>query len=315
MVASTMGGALALETENRIHAIRARQRRGLNVSALVRAARPAQWTKNLLVFAGILFAAKLGDLHRWVEAWLVFGAFSLASSAAYLFNDVRDVEQDRMHPTKRTRPIAAGELSSGVALAAAVVLGLAALGLAVPTGYEAVGLVVGFIALQLAYSFRLKEIVLIDALVISVLFVIRAAAGAVALDVRLSPWLVVCTGLLALFLALGKRRGELLLVGAAETPGRPVLEGYSLPLVDQLVAVVAAATISAYSIYTFTATESEAMMLTIPFVIFGLFRYLYLVHRRELGEEPDRLLLTDRPLLATVALWVATAASILVAVG
>jgi 4-hydroxybenzoate polyprenyltransferase len=162
------------------------------------------------------------------------------------------------------------------------------------------------------YTVRLKHVVLLDTLVIAALFVLRAAAGAVGIDVRLSPWLVLCSGLLALFLALGKRRGELVMVGAELTPGRPVLEGYSLALVDQLLSIVTAATISAYSIYTFTATESAAMMLTIPFVVFGLFRYLYLMHRHDAGEEPDRIAVTDGPIIATVAVWVATAAVILV---
>ena len=143
------------------------------------------------------------------------------------------------------------------------------------------------------------------------LFVIRAAAGAEAVDVRISPWLLVCTALLALFLALAKRRGELVLVGADETPGRPVLEGYSLELVDQLVAIVAASTISAYTLYSFTARDSKAMMGTIPFVVFGMFRYLYLIHRRNLGEEPETVLLTDASLLLTAAGWAATSAVIL----
>jgi 4-hydroxybenzoate polyprenyltransferase len=280
--------------------------------ALLRAGRPLQWTKNLLVFAGIIFAAEVADLQRWGETLLIFVAFCAASSAAYLVNDVRDAEQDRAHPVKRSRPVASGALAPRVALAAAAVLAVLALLVAAPTGAGAFAIVACFLVLQIAYTLGLKDIVLIDGLVIAGLFVLRAAAGAVGIDVRLSPWLVLCTGLLALFLALGKRRGELVLVGADLTPGRPVLTGYSLELVDQLLAVVTAATISAYSIYTFTATDSEAMMLTIPFVIFGLFRYLYLMHKHDLGEEPDRVALSDVPILVTVALWVATAAVILV---
>jgi 4-hydroxybenzoate polyprenyltransferase len=280
--------------------------------ALFRAARPLQWTKNLLVFAGIVFAAELDDPERWANALLLFVAFCAGSSAAYLVNDVRDAEQDRAHPVKRSRPVASGELAPRVALGAAAALAVLALVLTVPTGAGALAIVACFLVLQAAYTLGLKDVVLIDGLVIAGLFVLRAAAGAVGIDVRLSPWLVLCTGLLALFLALGKRRGELVLVGADLTPGRPVLTGYSLELVDQLLAVVTAATISAYSIYTFTATDSEAMMLTIPFVIFGLFRYLYLMHKHDLGEEPDRLALSDVPILVTVALWVATAAVILV---
>jgi 4-hydroxybenzoate polyprenyltransferase len=275
------------------------------------ALRPAQWTKNLLVFAGIVFAAELGDLDRWWRAIAVFVAYCAASSAAYLVNDVRDAREDGLHPVKRLRPIASGALGIRPALAASAVLAVLGLGLAATTGGVSAGILAGFLALQLAYTLRLKHAVLVDVLAIAGLFVLRAAAGAVAVDVRLSPWLVLCTGLLALFLALAKRRGELLLVHADETPGRPVLEGYALDFVDQLLSITAAATIGAYSIYTFTATSSDTMMLTIPFVVFGVFRYLYLVHRKDLGEEPERVFVTDLPLLATVVLWAATAALIL----
>jgi 4-hydroxybenzoate polyprenyltransferase len=174
-----------------------------------------------------------------------------------------------------------------------------------------VAFLAGFLLLQVAYTAGLKHVVLIDVLAISALFVIRASAGAEAVDVRISPWLLICTGLLALFLALGKRRAELVLVGADETPGRPVLEGYSLALVDQLVSVVAASTVIAYSLYTFTARDSKAMMATVPFVVYGVFRYLLLLQRRDLGEEPENVLLTDPPLLLTIAAWAATSAAIL----
>jgi len=224
---------------------------------------------------------------------------------------VRDVEQDRLHPVKRQRPIARGELSPRGALIAALVLAACALAIAGWLGPGSVALLVAFAALQVGYSFGLKHVVLVDVFVIAGLFVIRAAAGAEAVDVRISPWLLLCTVLLALFLALAKRRGELVLVGARETPGRPVLEGYSLELVDQLVSVVAASTVIAYSLYTFTARDSKALMVTIPFVIFGIFRYLLLVHRDDLGEEPEQVLLTDVPILVDIALWIVTAALIL----
>ena len=279
---------------------------------LVRAARPLQWMKNLLLFAGIVFAVELDDPARWGDALLIFAAYCAASSAAYLVNDVRDRERDAAHPVKRRRPVAAGTVSPRAALAAAAALVLVAAGLGLLVGLESLGLLAGFVALQFAYTAGLKDAILVDVLVIAGLFVVRAAAGAVAVDVRLSPWLVVCTGLLALFLALAKRRGELLQLHADETPSRPVLTGYSLELVDQLLSVVAAATISAYALYTFTATSSEAMMLTIPFVVFGIFRYLYLVHRRDIGEEPEQVLIRDPAILLTVTGWVATAALILV---
>jgi 4-hydroxybenzoate polyprenyltransferase len=240
-----------------------------------------------------------------------FAAYCLASSAAYLVNDVRDAEHDRAHPVKRRRPIASGELSERTALALAALLAAGAFALAGALGPWSALFLAGFLALQAAYSLGLKHVVLIDVMAIGGLFVLRAGAGAEAVDVPISPWLLVCTALLALFLGLAKRRGELVLVGAEETPGRPVLEGYSLELVDQLVSVVAASTISAYALYTFTARESKAMMATIPFVLFGIFRYLYLIHRHDLGEEPELVLLNDAQTLLCVVGWAVTSAIIL----
>jgi 4-hydroxybenzoate polyprenyltransferase len=275
------------------------------------ALRVRQWTKNLLVFAGIVFAAKLDDPVRWVEAIACFVAYCAASSGAYLVNDIRDVEADRAHPTKRLRPIASGRLSTGTAVWLAAALAALALALVVPLGLASMGLLVLFAGLQAAYTLSLKHVVLVDVFTISALFVVRATAGAVAVDVPISPWLYLCTGLLALFLALGKRRAELVLVESRETPGRRVLDGYTLPLIDQLVSIVASATIAAYALYTFTARDSSTLMATIPYVVFGIFRYLLLLHRHEAGEEPEQVLLRDVPTLVAVALWGVTCAAIL----
>jgi 4-hydroxybenzoate polyprenyltransferase len=279
--------------------------------AVLVALRPRQWTKNLLLFAGLLFAGKIGDTALWLDACLAFVAYCAASSAAYLANDVRDAAHDREHPVKRHRPIASGELPAGYALGVAGILVVTALGVVAYLGPWSIAFMAGFLALQAAYSAGLKHVVLIDVLVIAALFVVRASAGAEAVDVRISPWLLICTGLLALFLALAKRRAELVLVGAEETPGRPVLEGYSLALVDQLVSIVAASTVIAYSLYTFGARDSKAMMATVPFVVYGVFRYLLLLHRHDLGEEPENVLLTDVPLIVTLVAWAATSAVIL----
>jgi 4-hydroxybenzoate polyprenyltransferase len=287
------------------------QRRSPVRAALV-AMRPRQWSKNLLVFAGLVFAAKLGDASRWVEALAAFAAYCAISSAAYLVNDVRDREDDRLHPVKRARPIARGELSVRAALGLATALAAVALALAAALGPVSVAFLLAFAALQAGYTLALKHIVLLDVLAIGALFVIRAAAGAAAVDVRISPWLLLCTALLALFLALAKRRGELVLVGARQAPGRPVLEGYSLELVDQLVAIVASSTVLAYSVYTLTARDSKALLATVPFVIFGVFRYLLLVNRDDVGEEPEQVLLTDVPIILAVAGWIVSAAAILV---
>ncbi len=286
------------------------QRRSPLRAALV-AMRPRQWSKNLLVFAGLVFAAKLGDPLRWLEACICFVAYCAISSAAYLANDVRDRHDDRLHPLKRSRPIARGELSPRAALILAGALALLAPLLVAPLSLASVLLVLAFAALQAGYTLRLKHVVLLDVLTISALFVVRAAAGAEAVDVRISPWLLLCTALLALFLALAKRRGELVLVGAGRTPGRPVLDGYSLELVDQLTGIVASGTVIAYAIYTVTAGHSRALLATVPFVVFGVFRYLLLMHRYDVGEEPEQVLLKDVPILLAVAGWIVTAAAIL----
>ena len=283
-------------------------RRRTPVVAAFAALRPRQWTKNLLLFAGIVFAAQLGDPSRWVAAVTAFVAYCAASSAAYLVNDVRDVASDRLHPVKRGRPIARGELAPRTALALAAALGALAAALGAALGPASLACVVAFAVLQAAYSLGLKALELVDVITIAGLFVLRAAAGAIAVDVRISQWLLLCTFLLALFIALGKRRAELGLEGVQ---ARAALSGYTPALVDQLLAIVAAATIAAYAGYTLTAHDSRWLVATLPLVVYGLFRYLLLLHRRGLGEEPEALLVEDLPLLATVAAWAAACAVIL----
>ena len=285
-------------------------RRGA-VHAMFVAMRPLQWTKNLLLFAGIIFAAKLGDPARLAEALAGFVAYCAASSSAYLLNDLRDVVADRAHPLKCKRPIASGEVSREAALWLAGGLAAIALVLAAVLGPSSLALLAGFAAIQVVYTGALKHVVLVDVCAIAALFVIRAAAGAVAVDVRISPWLLVCTALLSLFLALGKRRGELVLVASSTTPGRRVLDGYSLAVVDRLLVVVAGGTIVAYALYTLTARSSHTLTVTIPFVVFGVVRYVLLLHRRGLGEEPENVLVRDVPILVTVALWTLTCAVVL----
>jgi len=282
-------------------------RRSPVVAALV-AMRPRQWTKNLLLFAGIVFAAKLADPVRWIEATTAFVAYCAASSAAYLLNDVRDASSDRLHPVKRCRPIARRELAPRSALVLAAGLAVLAIALVSTLGALSLACLVAFAGLQAAYSLGLKAFELVDVLAIAGLFVLRAAAGAIAVDVRISEWLLLCTFLLALFVALGKRRAELGLEGVR---ARPALSGYSVALVDQLLAIVAAATIAAYTGYTLAAHDTRWLVTTVPLVVYGLFRYLLLLHRRGLGEEPETLLVEDLPLLATVALWAAACAVIL----
>jgi 4-hydroxybenzoate polyprenyltransferase len=278
-------------------------------ASLLASLRPGQWTKNLLVFAGLVFSMKLFDpaaVVRSLEAFLVFCALS---GVVYLVNDVVDRETDRRHPTKSRRPIASGDLRVSTAIGAAVLIGATAVAAAFALG-QPFGLVAtGYLALQALYSGPFKHIVIIDVLTIAIGFVLRAVAGAVVLDVVISHWLFVCTILLALFIALAKRRHELVLLADGATSHRPILGEYSPYLLDQMIAVVTASTLIAYIFYTISPETEQKfgtswLGLTIPFPIYGIFRYLYLVHQREGGGSPAELLLNDRPLLTCVALWV-----------
>jgi 4-hydroxybenzoate polyprenyltransferase len=273
-------------------------------AALVVALRPRQWTKNLLLFAGIVFAAELGDGGRWLEAITAFVAYCAASSAAYLVNDVRDAASDRLHPVKRTRPVASGRVSQGAALGAAAVLAVVAVALTAGLGARSLACMVAFLSLPGLYSLWLKSVELLDVLAIAGLFVLRATAGAIAVDVRISPWLLVCTFLLALFLALAKRRAEL----RVDAGARPALDGYSARVVDRLLGIVAVATVAVYAAYTVTAYDSLLLVATVPLVAFGLVRYLRLLQTHGLGEEPEAVLVTDLPILVTVTVWAAACA-------
>jgi 4-hydroxybenzoate polyprenyltransferase len=275
------------------------------------ALRPRQWTKNLLVFAGLLFASKLDDPSRWIEATGAFVAFCALSSAAYVVNDIHDAAADRLHPRKRLRPIASGELTSARASVVALALVVGGIVVGATLGIGAFALLGVFALLQLTYTYALKHVAFLDVLAIACAFVIRAAAGAEAVHVRISPWLLTCTALLALFLALAKRRAELVLVGADRTPGRAALRGYSPRTVSLLLWLSVAAAAGAYVAYASRAHDSVELVATIPFVLLGLGRYLHLIYRQELGEEPEHVLASDPVLLGCVALWAATAAVIL----
>lgn len=278
--------------------------------AVLAALRPRQWTKNLFLGAGIVFAAELDDPERWARALTAFAVYCAASSAAYLVNDLRDVEDDRRHPVKRLRPIARGELSPRRALLLTAILVAGALVGAGLLGVVSLLFLAAFLTLQLSYSLALKRLLFLDVAAIALLFVIRAGAGAAAIGVRISLWLLVCTALLALYLGLAKRRGELVLVGSAKISGRAVLRRYSIGLLDRLLVVLAAAAVAVYAAYAVTA-HSRVMVVTVPFVLFGVLRYLDLVRRGELGEEPEEVILGDPPILTAVALWVTVSAVVL----
>ena len=263
-----------------------------------------------------MFGGRLLDAASAVKATAAFAIFCGLSGAVYLFNDISDREADRIHPLKRLRPVASGALSVGAAATTAVVLGTAALAGAVALGPLFALTAAAYLGLLLLYSAWLKHIVIIDVLTIAAGFVIRAVAGAIAVSVPIGPWLPVCTTLLALFLILSKRRHELVLLGEGAITHRPILEEYSPYLLDQMIAVVTASTVIAYGVFC-TSTETAQRLgtarlgLTIPFVLYGIFRYLYLVHQKRGGGSPTTTLLTDGPLLACVALWAAAVALVL----
>jgi len=270
--------------------------------------RPGQWTKNLLVFAALIFGERLFDRTSALRALAAFAIFCVLSGVVYLFNDVRDRDSDRQHPLKRSRPIASGALPVGTALASAAVLCAVALAAAFALGPRFGAVAVVYVGLLGLYSGPLKHIVIIDVLTVAFGFVLRAVAGGVAIDVPISNWLLVCTILLALFIALSKRRHELVSLATGAANHRPILGEYSPYLLDQMISVVTASTLVAYVFYTISPEierrfGTPGLGLTIPFPLYGIFRYLYLVHQREGGGSPAELLITDRPLLACVALW------------
>ena len=283
---------------------------------LLRSLRPEQWTKNLVVFAGVLFGGRLLDPDALGSALAAFLIFCVLSGAVYLFNDLSDREADQRHPLKRHRPLASGRLSPRVALVAAGVMSVAAVQAAIVM-LPAFGVVAGaYLITLLLYSAILKHVVIVDALTIAAGFVLRAIGGAVVVSVPISQWLLVCTTLLALFLAFSKRRHELTLLAEGATTHRRSLVDYTPYLLDQMISVVTASTLIAYSVYATSPDTAERLGtpwlgLTIPFVLYGIFRYLYLVHQKHGGGSPTTLLVADRPMLVCVALWTMSVALIL----
>jgi 4-hydroxybenzoate polyprenyltransferase len=275
---------------------------------LIRSLRPGQWTKNLFVFAAVVFAQRLSDPRAVAESIAAFLIFCALSGTVYLINDVVDRERDRRHPTKATRPIASGALSPRGAVFSATLIGATALVAAFALGLNFLLISAAYLFLLLAYSAVLKHVVILDVLTIASGFVLRAAAGAAAIAVPMSHWLLACTMLLALFIALSKRRHELTLLTDVATHHRPILVDYTPHLLDQMISVVTSSTLIAYIFYTISPETTEKfgttlLTLTIPFPLYGIFRYLYLVHRRELGGSPAELVVNDGPLLACVVLW------------
>ncbi len=277
------------------------------LKALFKTMRPRQWSKNVFIFAALVFDKQLLNLDSFLRTLAGFALFCLISSSVYIFNDLADVDADRQHPEKKNRPIAAGTLPIGTAWFAGIALVILTLGAAylLAPGFETV-LVIYFL-LNMAYSKWLKHIPIIDVLVIATGFVLRVHAGVTLIEVqRFSPWLYVVMTLLSLFLGFGKRRAELALLAHGAGAHRKVLEGYTLPLLDQYIMIVSGTTIVAYSLYTFSAPnlpENHGMMLTIPFVVYTIFRYLYLIEVKHAGGAPEEILLSDRPFQIAMILW------------
>jgi 4-hydroxybenzoate polyprenyltransferase len=277
--------------------------------ALLVSLRPHQWTKNLLLFGGLVFSQRLFHLPDVMTCLAAFAAFCLASSGVYLLNDLRDMANDRLHPVKRLRPLASGALHPVSASVVLVILLAAAVALGVALGPRFAAIVVAYVVLNVSYSMGLKRVVILDVMLLALGFVLRAVGGAVAIAVPASPWLVLCTLVLAVYVALGKRRHELVMLQSEASSHRATLESYSEQLLDLMMAITGGAAILAYALYTMAEAttihfKGSQLVLTIPFVIYGVFRYLFLVHKRQGEGDPATLLLTDFPSLLNVVLWV-----------
>lgn len=294
-----------------------------SLHALVRTMRPRQWIKNVFVFAAIAFSEGRLWYNQPLELLRVIGAFvafSMAASAIYLINDLVDIEKDRAHPKKRHRPLAAGLLSPAVAAVTAAILIVSVFPFAVWLDGDldfALVLALYVVVQGFLYSYWLKNVVIFDILIIAAGFILRAVAGAAVIDIVITPWLIVCMGLLALFLGIGKRRHELKLLEDGAGNHRRILEEYSIPLLDQMQAIVTASIVMAYSMTAFSAPVAPQepfpmLMITIPFVVYAIFRYLYLIYQRDGGGAPEELVLQDLPLALSIILWGLTVLGVLI---
>lgn len=286
------------------------------IIALILSLRPKQWTKNLLVFAGLLFSMNLFHTQSVVKALAAFVLFCILSGTVYVINDLLDLEQDKAHPVKCKRPLASGRLSKKVAVIAVIVLAVGGLVLSFMLNLSFGIVALSYFLLMLGYTLALKHMVILDVIVIAMGFVLRAVAGAMVIHVTISSWLLVCTIFLALFLGLSKRRHEMVLLGDEAKNHRKILGEYSPYLLDQMVAVVTASTVMAYALYT-TAPETvekfqtRNLIFTLPFVLYGIFRYLYLVHQKKMGGSPEMVLLKDKPMITNILLYALTVGFIL----
>lgn len=286
------------------------------IAEIFKSMRPQQWIKNFFIFAALIFSQNVLNPPLLFKTVLAFIAFCILSSALYIFNDLRDLEEDKLHPLKSKRPIASGRLKGSTAVVAFVVLSLMGFLLALNLNIYFFISALLYYFLQVAYSLRLKHVVILDVFIIAAGFLIRVVAGGLAIEVAISHWLLICTALLALFLSMSKRRHELCLLEEEAINHRSILKEYNPYLLDQMIGVVTASTVVAYSLYTVseeTVTKfgTTKLIWTVPFVLYGIFRYLYLVHQRAEGGSPEALIIMDKPLLIDIFLWIVTVILIL----
>ncbi len=280
------------------------------IKALILLLRPTHWVKNVFVLAPLVFARELTDPEAVRLALMAFAAFCLASSAVYIFNDIRDRAEDRLHPSKRHRPLAAGTVSVQVASVLAIALAATALAIAARLGTDFLLVLTAYLGLNLLYSWGLKHVVILDVMMVSLGFALRVIAGGLAIDVQVSAWLLLCTFFVALFLAFSKRRHELMLLNTDASGQRPVLSHYSPAFLDQMINVVTASTVVAYAMYSispdfFFKVPATTVIYTIPMVLFGIFRYLYLMYQTQTARNPTEAILRDPPFLANILIWAA----------
>jgi 4-hydroxybenzoate polyprenyltransferase len=276
----------------------------------LRLIRVRQWTKNMLIFAAPIFADRLFDPVSMEKAILAFAAFCLTASTIYVLNDWKDEESDRIHPDKKHRPLASGRVSHGEALALVALLAAGTVFIAIETGHGLWEMLLAYALLNIAYTFLLKRVIILDLFIVSIGFIMRAMTGGIVIGVPISSWLLMCTFFLALFMSAGKRRHEVLLLGDLSKDHRSTLAEYPVRLLDQMIAVLTGLSIVTYSLYTlspqtFQKFHSERMVYTIPVVTFGLFRYLYLVYQKDMGGKPEEIMLRDRTIQMTVLIWIA----------
>lgn len=286
------------------------------IKEIIKSLRPHQWTKNFFVFAPLIFSENVFNLPLILKSVLAFALFCVLSGAIYIWNDLRDIDEDKLHPVKSQRPLASGRLEKTPAVVAFVFLCVLGLSLSFVLNLNFFLLALGYVLLQLAYSGWLKHVVILDVLLVAAGFLIRVIAGGVAIEVDISAWLLICTFLLALFIALSKRRHELIFLEKEASSHRPILKEYSPYLLDQMISVVTASTVIAYCLYTISEETiakfgSSNLIFTVPFVLYGIFRYLYLIHQKCEGGSPESLLIKDKPFFFGILLWIVSAILIL----